>query len=173
MAPRDDRYRSGEHHAPADSTDELVQLSTIGALAAEVRAVRRESRMQLKHIDDRIDTFLTQMRDVSLSLQQGREHCASHDSAITAINKRVDRLEKVETYGKATSANPTQHQHWASAIANSPLAPWIILLILLILFLAAGTGRDASSFNPFKSSGEADPAPASREVTPAAVMVTP
>lgn len=171
-----ERYRSGEHHVPdGDTTDPMPALSTLGALAAEVRANRRENRLQLKHIDDRLDAFTTQMRDITKSLQQGREHCASHDSAITAVNKRVDRLEEVETHGKksGTAAHAAQPQHWLGAVLNSTLAPWLILLLILIIFLAAGTGRDASSFNPFQPKGSSDhPTPGGTPLQPAMIGQT-
>jgi len=177
---RDPRYRSGEHLASeGDSTDSLQSLQTNGAVTAEIKAHRREVRqalgsiqdlmhteldgvrkemsLQFKHFGTNLENIVATVRDITKSLNDGREHCASHDSAITAVNKRVDRLETVEQrYAKssstATGSTSASNPNFWAALASNPWIAWAIAALLLGLFLlAAITGRPASTFNPMHS----------------------
>ena len=194
--PKDQRYRSGEHLAPeGDTTDSLPTMQLNGAVAAEIKAHRREVRqglvnlegvmhseltgvrkemsLQFKHFGDNLNQIVSTVRDITKSLNEGREHCASHDSAIIAVNKRIDRLETVEQrYAKSASAptaptNSTQPTNFWAALASNPWIAWaVVVLLLAVLVLAAVSGRPATTFNPFHAPTPAHGPAASGHETP-------
>ncbi len=144
---KDPRYKSGEHPAPDNTpAEELEQLSTMGAIGAEVRSIRREAKLQFHHLGTRIDDALSALRDVTTAHQGTQNEQSANMVRVKGLETRVKNLEE-------SSKKPDENEKsssWKLKLAQNTSIPWVLAALLgLAMVLAAITGRGASSLVPY------------------------
>ena len=139
---KDPRYKSGEHQVPEETPESLEQLSTIGAVGAEIRSVRREMKIELKHIGERLAETVTAIQNITSEHQGARENSAVNLVRIKGLENRV---KVIEADGKQACAS----DGWLKTLAKNPSLPWVVAALLgLVIVMAAVTGRGADSLIP-------------------------
>ncbi len=158
---KDPRYKSGEHHygePDEDSTKEqLEQLSTIGAVGAEIRSVRREMKNEFRHFGARFDDALNSIRDITAGHQAVS---VEHAAQLVRVKGLENRVKDLEQDGRA-GAKPGESSggSWMKVAAKNPSIPWVIAALLaLAMVLAAITGRGADGLIPHRATTPDAPA---------------
>ncbi len=152
---KDPRYKSGEHHygePDEDSTKETLEaLSTIGAVGAEIRSVRREMKSEFRHFGARFDDSLNSIRDLASALQAMSTEHAGNLVRIRSLEKRVGTVETTTRLAPAAAATEPE-TGWIKTLAKNPAIPWAVAsLLALAMILAAITGRGVDGLIPHRA----------------------
>ncbi len=148
---KDPRYKSGEHHYGPDDDDSskesLEQLSTIGAVGAEIRSVRREMKLEFRHFGKRFDDALESIRVIAAGHQEVSTEHAGH---IVRLNGLENRMRDVEESGRIpVKAGEGSGGSRMKIAAKNTTIPWLIAgLLALVIVMAALTGRRTDDLIP-------------------------